>query len=113
MAAETVDVMVVTTDDPYDDDPKTLIHQMADAAVVQGKIIGQNLFRNPDRRGGIVKALSLAQPEDLVLITGKGADQKMAMANGKYIDWDDRKVTREELGYKQLQDKKIQTTEIL
>ena len=113
MAAQTADIVVVTTDDPYDDDPKALIHAMADAAVEQGKIIGQTLFRNPDRRGGIVKALSLAQPEDLVLITGKGADQKMALAHGKYIDWDDRKVAREELGYKELQDKKIHTQETL
>lgn len=97
MAAKFADFMIVTTDDPYDDDPKELIHEMADAAVAKGKVIGQTLFRNPDRRGAMVKAFTLAKPGDLVLITGKGADQKMALANGLYIDWDDRKVAREEL----------------
>jgi hypothetical protein len=32
-----------------------------------------------------------------VLITGKGAEQKIARANGQYEDWDDRVVTREEI----------------
>jgi UDP-N-acetylmuramyl tripeptide synthase len=32
----------------------------------------------------------------LVLITGKGAEQTMAVKNG-YIPWDDRMVAREEL----------------
>lgn len=97
MAAKFADIVFVTTDDPYDDDPKTIIHQMADAAVSAGKVIGQTLFREPDRRKAIARALSKASAGDLVLITGKGADQKIAVANGKYIDWDDRRVAKEEL----------------
>ena len=106
MAAENADIVFVTTDDPYDDDPKALIHTMAHAALGSGKVIGHTLFRNPDRRGAIAKAFSMAAPGDLVLITGKGADQKMALANGKYIDWDDREVAREELGFKIMNDRK-------
>ena len=49
-----------------------------------------------DRRAGINKALSLANEGDIVLITGKGAEQSMIIG-GKSIPWDDRDVVREEL----------------
>lgn len=97
LASKFVDVAVITDEDPFDEDPQTIIHDIADRAVAEGKVIGQTLFRNPDRRGAIAKALSLAGPGDLVLITGKGAEQRIARANGAYEDWDDRVVTREEL----------------
>ncbi len=97
MAGKTADIVIVTNEDPYDDDPQEIIHQVADGAVSSGKVIKENLFRNPDRRGAIAKAFSLAKEGDLVLITGKGSEQKMAVSGGNYIDWDDRKVAREEL----------------
>ncbi len=97
LAGKFADIAVITDEDPFDEDPQSIIHDIADKAVAEGKVIGQTLFRNPDRRGAITKALSLAEPGDLVLITGKGAEQKIARANNTYEDWDDRTVTREEL----------------
>ncbi len=96
IAAENADIVIVTNEDPYDDDPQEIIHQVADGAVAAGKIIKENLFREPDRTKAIAKALSFAQTGDLVLLTGKGAEQKMAVKGG-YLPWDDRKVAREEL----------------
>jgi UDP-N-acetylmuramoyl-L-alanyl-D-glutamate--2,6-diaminopimelate ligase len=52
------------------------------------------LFKILDRRTAIAKALSLAQPGDLVLILGKGAEQ-LQIIGSKKIPWDDRKVVRE------------------
>ncbi len=95
-AAKKADFMVVSNVDPYDDDPKEIIHNIADAAITNGKVIGQNLFREPDRQKGIAKALSLAQAGDVVIITGKGAEQSMIIGNKK-IPWDDREVVRQEL----------------
>lgn len=97
MAGRTADIVIVTNEDPYDDDPQEIIHEVADGAISVGKVIKENLFRNPDRRSAIAKTFSLAEPGDLVLITGKGSEQKMAVANGQYVDWDDRQVAREEL----------------
>lgn len=96
LAGKNADIVIVTNEDPYNDDPQEIIHQVADGAVEAGKVIKENLFREPDRRKAIAKAFSLAQPNDLVLLTGKGSEQKMAIKNG-YIDWDDRTVAREEL----------------
>jgi UDP-N-acetylmuramoyl-L-alanyl-D-glutamate--2,6-diaminopimelate ligase len=97
MAGHTAQIVVVTNEDPYDDDPMEIINEVASGAGIAGKILYQDLYKIENRREAIKKALSLAKEGDLVLITGKGAEQKMAVAGGKYIDWDDRQVVREEL----------------
>jgi UDP-N-acetylmuramoyl-L-alanyl-D-glutamate--2,6-diaminopimelate ligase len=53
-----------------------------------------NLFRVLDRGEAIEKAICLALPGDLVLITGKGCEPVMAVADGKKIPWDDRVAAR-------------------
>jgi UDP-N-acetylmuramoyl-L-alanyl-D-glutamate--2,6-diaminopimelate ligase len=97
LAGKNADIVIITTDDPYDDDPAELAKIMLEAAISEGKILNKNLFVVLDRRAAIAKALALGQPGDLVLITGKGSEQKMILAGGKIIDWDDRTVAREEL----------------
>lgn len=88
IAAANANVVIVTNEDPYDDNPQEIIDDVAMGAPNALKIL--------DRRKAIAKALSLAQAGDLVIITGKGAEQKMAVAGG-YVPWDDRMVVREEL----------------
>ncbi len=82
--------------DPYEDDPREILEDIAVSAERSGKIRNQNLFVIEDRREGIRKALTLTQAGDIVLITGKGAEQSMIIG-GKSIPWDDREVVREEL----------------
>ena len=95
MSGKTADVVIVTNEDPYDDDPMEIINNVAKGAESAGKVLNQNLFTIEDRKQAIAKALSLASQDDLVLITGKGAEQQMAVANGRKISWDDRKIVRE------------------
>lgn len=90
------DIVIVTNEDPYDDDPMEIIEQVADGAREVGKKEEENLFLILDRRQAIRKALSLAKKDDLVLITGKGAEQAMVV-KGKLIPWDDRRVVKEEV----------------
>jgi len=87
------DYVVVSNVDPYDDDPKEIVEDIAVVAERVGKVRGQNLFTILDRKEGIAKALSLAKSGDIVLITGKGAEQSMVTASGT-IPWDDREVVR-------------------
>lgn len=91
------DVVVLSNDDPYDDDPMQIIEDIAAGAEVAGKQRDKDLILIPDRREGISKALEIAKAGDVVFIACKGADQLMMLANGKSIAWDDRTVTREEL----------------
>ncbi len=96
IAAKMAEYVIVSNVDPYEDDPKQIVEDIAVSSEKFGKIRGQNLFVIEDRRLGIRKALSLAKADDLVLITGKGAEQSMVIG-GQRLPWDDRQVVREEL----------------
>jgi UDP-N-acetylmuramoyl-L-alanyl-D-glutamate--2,6-diaminopimelate ligase len=95
LAAKGADVVIVTNEDPYDDDPERIIQDVADGARANGKKDGVDLCAIMDRGEAIDKAVSLAKDGDLVLVTGKGAEQAMVVANGKKIPWDDRVRVRE------------------
>lgn len=97
IAGKSADVVIVTNEDPYDDDPEMIIKQVAEGVIAAGKTEGDNLFQILDRRQAIAKALFLARKDDLVLITGKGAEQAICVKDGRKIPWDDRRVIREEL----------------
>lgn len=95
LAGQYTDYVIVTNEDPYDEDPQKIINDVFAGIVQAGKIENQNCFCILDRREAIKKALSLAQAGDVVIITGKGSETVMAVAAGRKIPWDDRKVTRE------------------
>mgnify|MGYP001572191500 CR=1 FL=1 len=96
IAAQMADLVIVSTDEPYNDDPLQIINEIAEAVSVAGKREGINLFKIPDRREGIAWALSLAKPGDVVIIAGMGALQSRMIGNNA-MPWDDRAVVREEL----------------
>ncbi|TSC91380.1 MAG: Uncharacterized protein CEN90_509 [Parcubacteria group bacterium Licking1014_17] len=96
LAGEMADYVIASNVDPYEDDPTEIAEDIARAAEEAGKIRNQNLFVIEDRRQGIKKALELAKSGDIVIITGKGAEQSIFIGGKKY-DWDDRTVTKEEL----------------
>lgn len=97
IAGERAEVVIVTNEDPYDDDPELIIAQVAAGAETAGKILDEDLLKITDRRKAIKRALELAEEGDIVLITGKGSEQAICTAHGEKIPWDDRKVVREEL----------------
>ncbi len=96
LAGELADYVFVTNVDPYDDEPKQIIEDIATVVESKGKVRNLNLFTNEDRRESIKQALFTAKEGDIVMITGKGAEQSMIIAGGS-IPWDDRVVVREEL----------------
>lgn len=95
-AAQAADTVIVTNDDPFSEDPLTIMRAVSEGAVRAGKRLGSDLFEVPDRRAAIRKAFSIAKHGDTVLIAGKGSEQALIM-KGRHIAWDDRNVAREEL----------------
>ena len=65
-------------------------------ALENTKAEGVNAFRILDRREAIKKALQMAKPGDTVVVTGKGAEEMMAVGD-KMVPWNDPKVIREVL----------------
>lgn len=84
--------IIVTNEDPYDEDPQTIIQQVS-AGVKNNKSAEKIL----DRRQAIARALNLAKPGETVVITGKGSENLMCLANGKKIPWSDKEIARAEL----------------
>ena len=90
IAATYCDRVIVTNEDPYEEDPEKIIREVQGGTQGKGEII-------LDRREAIRAALSEAQPGDIVVITGKGSEDSIAVQGGKKIPWDDREVVREEI----------------
>ena len=44
MAAENAEYVIITNEDPYDDDPMMIIDNVATGAEANGKILNQNLL---------------------------------------------------------------------
>lgn len=95
IAGTLTDIVIVTDVNSYDEDPKVIAEMLAKGARMAGKKDNVDLFIEVDRSKGIAKAISLAGPGDAVAITAKGTEPYIAVANGKNIPWDDRKITRE------------------
>ncbi len=94
IAGNKADFVIVTDEDPYDDDPQIIIDQVSLGALKSGKIENNNLFKIMDRRLAIKKALDLAMEGDIVVITGKGSEQAIVRKNGEKESWDDRAIVR-------------------
>ena len=92
LAGKEADIVIVTNEDPYDDAPRAIIDQVAAGARSAGKIEGQTLFLVDDRAQAIERAIQLAQADDVVLLTGKGSELWMCVANGKKLPWSERAV---------------------
>ena len=91
IATKHCDRIILTNEDPYDEDPLEIIEDIAEG-------IGEKDYETiPDRREAIARALSLAEAGDTVIVTGKGAEPWMMGPNGTKIKWNDREVAREEL----------------
>jgi UDP-N-acetylmuramoyl-L-alanyl-D-glutamate--2,6-diaminopimelate ligase len=83
--------IIITNEDPYDEDPQKIMHEVAKGVTKHTPHLIQN------RREAIRKALTMAQEGDVVLITGKGTDPYIMGPHGSKEKWDDAMVVREEL----------------
>ena len=97
LAGQYADVIFITNEDPYDEDPMSIIKSVAQGTIEAGKDQGENLFLVFDRREAIHQALTIAKAGDIIVITGKGSEQWLCVANDHKLPWDDRKVVQEEL----------------
>lgn len=85
------DEIILTDEDPYDDDPRSIVADMEKGISIHTPHIIM------DRRQAIATAISKARTGDAILITGKGTDPYIMRANGVKEPWSDRSVAEEEL----------------
>lgn len=85
------DKVILTNEDPYDEDPESIINDIA-----QG-IKEKEYFKIIDRSEAIKEAVTNAYKGDIVAITGKGSENSIATAGGKKIPWSEREVVMDYL----------------
>lgn len=87
IASKFDDVIILTHEDTYSEDPKKIISEIATGVTKEHLEI-------LDRKEAIKQALGMAKSGDVVLITGVG-HQKSLNIGGKEVPWSDQKVVKE------------------
>jgi len=87
--------IIITNEDPYEEDPLSIMKEIESALSHNGANPKHHMVL--DRKEAIKKAIKSAEPGDVVIITGKGSEPWMCVANGKKIPWDDREIAKKEL----------------
>lgn len=90
IADEYCEEVILTDEDPYDEDPQGIVNAMAAGMKRMPTIV-------MDRREAIRTALTRAKAGDAVLVSGKGTDPYIMRAHGVKEPWSDAEVVREEL----------------
>jgi UDP-N-acetylmuramoyl-L-alanyl-D-glutamate--2,6-diaminopimelate ligase len=91
IAADHCDEIVLTNEDPYDEDPQEIMNEI-ESGIPQPLREGQHVYKIVDRVEAINKALALARPGDVVIGTGKGSEDWIHIAGGKKVPWNERAV---------------------
>lgn len=86
------DEIILTNEDPYDEDPRDIVEQMAKGIGNKDKV---EIIM--DRRQAIKIALEKAPDNSYVLVSGKGTDPYIMGRNGSKQEWSDAMVVKEEL----------------
>lgn len=104
LAGHYADLVVFTDEDPYDEDPAEIMEQVAEGIFKGGDKnqwrLNRNYWKVIDRKQAIHKAVKEAKKNDVVLITGKGAEEVMAVGapgEDRFVPFSDRRIARDEL----------------
>lgn len=120
LAARFCDYVFVTDEEPYTEDPLAIIeevakgvprgrplfqgkHQHERPVLKKGDESGENIWwwKVTDRREAISKAIDMCKMDDLVLVTGMGA-QNYKVVGDAHLPWNDHTVVEELLAEKKL-----------
>lgn len=91
--AKAADMAILTSDNPRSEAPEQILKEI-EAGMAGGRAQIRTVV---DRREAILHAVSIAGPDDCVLIAGKGHEVTQVINQEKY-PFDDRKVARELIG---------------
>lgn len=89
ISAKYSDLTIVTSDNPRSEDPQTIADE-----IIAGFEKGANFLVELNRAAAIDLAIRGAQPNDIVLIAGKGHEKYQIFARHTY-EFDDRRVAEE------------------
>jgi UDP-N-acetylmuramoyl-L-alanyl-D-glutamate--2,6-diaminopimelate ligase len=88
------DITLVTSDNPRSEEPSEIVAEIV-SGVPPAALSDGTVHVEVDRRAAIEQALSLAMPDDVVVIAGKGHEQGQEFADGRKEPFDDMTVAHE------------------
>ncbi|WP_276133648.1 UDP-N-acetylmuramoyl-L-alanyl-D-glutamate--2,6-diaminopimelate ligase [Polluticoccus soli] len=91
VACEHSDRVILTADNPRSEDPEAILNEMEAGLTAAHR---RKMLRITDRREAIKTACALAQPDDILLIAGKGHETYQEI-KGVKTHFDDREVLTE------------------
>ena len=91
IATDNSDKSIFTSDNPRNEDPDVIINEMEQGVAAHNY---KKLLTITDRKQAIKTACQLAQPNDIILIAGKGHETYQEI-NGVRHDFDDMKTVKE------------------
>jgi UDP-N-acetylmuramoyl-L-alanyl-D-glutamate--2,6-diaminopimelate ligase len=91
IASDLSDKAIFTSDNPRNEDPEVIITEMEQGVAPQNY---KKTLTITDRKQAIKTACQLAQPNDIILIAGKGHETYQEI-NGVRHDFDDMKIVKE------------------
>lgn len=89
IASEYADFVILTSDNPRSEEPTAII-----ADIAQGLVSNKNVLTCVDRKQAICEALSMVNPEDIILIAGKGHEDYQQIGKERFA-FSDKKVVKE------------------
>ena len=84
------DILVITSDNPRNEDPDIIIDQ-----IIDGLSYKKSYIRIPDRRAAIKRAIYIAEKGDTIVLAGKGHEDYQILKDGVHIHFDEREIVAE------------------
>ncbi len=92
IAQQYCDHIFLTNEDPYDENPRIIIDEVAAGIAPNAQMKVQVIL---NRKEAIEKALASSNSGDTVVITGKGSETSIAISGGRKLPWSDKKTVEE------------------
>ncbi|MBQ8687973.1 MAG: UDP-N-acetylmuramoyl-L-alanyl-D-glutamate--2,6-diaminopimelate ligase [Ruminococcus sp.] len=90
-AAKYADLLIVTSDNPRDEDPEAIIAEILTG--LEGSEVPYEIV--VDRKEAIFRGMKLAQPGDVLVLAGKGHEDYQILAGGVHVPMDEREIVKE------------------
>ena len=103
IAARFCDTVILADEDPRGEDPVELLKMIAEGALKEGKIMGENLFIIHDRPQAIRETFKMAAKGDIVLLLGKSHENSIIYKDYTmpYDEISEAKKALKEMGFTQ------------
>jgi UDP-N-acetylmuramyl-tripeptide synthetase len=94
IAARFCDIVILTNEDPYDENPKEIILNIKTGI---DNFLEKNdkkieVFEVEDRKEALKKAISIADYKDIIVVTGKGSERFIHLEEGRLLPWNEKEV---------------------